>query len=157
MVLEKLLVLLTSVCDRAGTGYLQSTAGLWHLLRASKCFTIGNECVSGPNSTNGISTQGRHPGSGVCLQPSKAQLALGGVPHNGPSEGPSHPAPFPRVPCLTEEISRCKPRFFKDQSVLDICIILIRFYSDLSWHRHFCCHIRLGAGLLCSHQAVLLP
>lgn len=76
--LEKLLVLLTSVCDRAGTGYLQSTAGLWHLLRASKCFTIGNECVSGPNSTNGISTQGRHPGSGVCLQPSKAQLALGG-------------------------------------------------------------------------------
>lgn len=70
---EKLLGLLTSVCDRVGTGFLQSTAGFWHLLRASKYFTGGNECGSGPNSTNGISTQGCHPGSGACLQQGSPQ------------------------------------------------------------------------------------
>lgn len=39
---------------------------------------------------------------------------------------------------------------FKDQSVLDICIILIRFDYDLIWHRCFCCHMHTCAGLFCS-------
>lgn len=71
---------------------------------------------------------------------------------------PYHCAPLLRVTCLTEEIgSRCKPHIFEDQSGLIICIILIRFDDDLSWHRRFCCHTHICAGLICSLNPFFPP